>query len=218
MPWYDIFAHFYDHTVELVYRSYRQKIVEGLKLQPGDMVMDLACGTGPNQPWIREAVGPEGRIFGVDFSAGMLAQATKQKKQNGWENVFLLERDARKLLHRDLEEVSGKPVQLNAILVTLGLSAIPDWETVFQNTFQLLAPHGRYVIFDIHQERWVPQSWVVKKIAQADLLRQSWIALENCSENFSFEYLSGSPHIHGGRPFLAIGSRPEKKEGKNQQD
>ena len=209
MAWYDLFSTFYDHTVERVYRRYRARVVEALELEAGDSVLDLACGTGPNHPHLVDAMGDDGRIFGVDFSAGMLRRAKARAERQGWTNVFLLERDARALTLDDLETASGAPVQLSHVLVTLGLSVIPDWEAVFAATFALLPPGGRYVIFDIHAERWVPQTWVVKKLAQADLSRQTWPALESCSEDFSFEYLPGSPHIHGGRPFLASGRRPE---------
>ncbi len=209
MAWYDVFSIFYDQTVERVYRSYRARVVDALELEVGDSVLDLACGTGPNHPYLVDATRGDGRIFGVDFSAGMLKRAEAQAQREGWTNVFLLERDARQLTVADLEAACGAPVHLSHVVVALGLSVIPDWEAVFKATFELLPPGGRYVIFDIHAERWVPQTWVVRKMAQADLSRQTWRALEACSEDFSFEYLPGSPHIHGGRPFLASGRRPE---------
>ena len=208
MPWYDLFATFYDHTVELVYRSYRAQLVEALQLQPGDSVLDLACGTGPNQPYLREAVGESGRVFGVDFSQGMLNRAKRRAIRHEGGKLYLLQRDARKLTVSELEEACGGEVQLNGVVVALGLSVIPDWEAVFDATFDLLAPGGRYVIFDIHAERWVPQSTVVTWMAQADLNRKPWLPLEQCSDGFSFDYLPGSPHVHGGRPFLATGRKP----------
>ena len=52
MAWYDLFSSFYDQTVERIYRSYRPGIVEALHVRPGDAVLDLACGTGPNHPYL----------------------------------------------------------------------------------------------------------------------------------------------------------------------
>src|SRR5258708_409304 len=37
----------------------------------------VGCGTGRNFPFLREAIGPTGRIYGVDLSAGMLCSARK---------------------------------------------------------------------------------------------------------------------------------------------
>ena len=210
MAWYDIFSVFYDFTVELAYRSYRPIIAEELELTPGDNVLDLACGTGRNHPSIMRALNGEGRIFGVDFSEGMLRRASRQAKKKGWDNVHLLRKDARELTNADLADAAGQPVQLDRVVVTLGLSVIPDWESVLANTFDLLRPGGKYVIFDIYSDpdKRVFQSWLVTKIAQADLGRQTWKALDARSDESSFRYLPGSPYVPGGRPFLASGSRP----------
>ncbi len=208
MAWYDLFSNFYDYTVELVYRRYRPGVVDALGLEAGQFVLDLACGTGPNQPHLVEAVQGCGHVFGVDFSDGMLKRARKNAEREGWSNVHLLQLDARDLTLANLEAACGEQVELSGVVVTLGLSVIPDWEAVFKTTFDLLAPGGRYVIFDVHAERWVPQTWLVEKVAQADPTRESFKALEQCCEDFSFAYLPGSPHVHGGRPFLASGCKP----------
>jgi len=208
MKWYDIFASIYDYSVELVYRPYRPRIVRALQLNPDDAVLDLACGTGRNHPYLQDALSEHGMVFGVDFSEGMLNKAQRQATQQDWRNVHLIHHDARTLEKSRLCEAANRDIGLQAVLVTLGLSVVPDWKTVLEHTFELLEPGGRYVIFDIYAERWVPQSWVVKHLAQADLYRQSWSVLETLSDDFSFEFLPGSPHIHGGRPFLASGRKP----------
>ena len=46
-----------------------------LDLKPGDHVLEIGCGTGRNLPYLRDAVGPQGRVYGVDISAGMLERA-----------------------------------------------------------------------------------------------------------------------------------------------
>jgi demethylmenaquinone methyltransferase/2-methoxy-6-polyprenyl-1,4-benzoquinol methylase len=205
MTWYDSFSRVYDQTVEMVYRGYRREIAQALQLRPGEAVLDLACGTGPNHPHLMEQVGPTGLIFGVDFSAGMLARARQRAALQGWENVHLLECKAEQLDVVQLCEAADQDVQLKGVVVTLGLSVIPDWQKVLENTFGLLASGGRYVVFDVYAQKWVPQTWVVQRLAQADMYRETWKVLEALSEDFSLEFLRGSPHIHGGRPFLASG-------------
>ena len=49
-----------------------------LGLRPGDTVVDIACGTGLNFPLLEEAIGPDGRIVGVDLTDAMLAQAQRR--------------------------------------------------------------------------------------------------------------------------------------------
>ena len=209
MRWYDAFSRIYDYTVELLYRGYRKEIAQALKLQPGEAVLDLACGTGPNHPYLVEQVTHTGLVFGVDLSAGMLARAQKRAAKHNWQNIRLLDRDARLLDVDQLREAADRDVQLKGVLVTLGLSVIPDWQKVLEHTFSLLAPGGRYVVFDVFAQKWVPQTWIVQRMAQADIYRESWKVLDALSEDFSIEFLRGSPHLHGGRPFLASGTRKD---------
>src|SRR5207248_903583 len=72
----------------------RKRAVDRLKLQPGNRVLDVGCGTGRNFLFLREAVGPEGRVYGVDFSAGMLREARKLCRRWHWTNIVLIEDDA----------------------------------------------------------------------------------------------------------------------------
>src|ERR1700754_2382349 len=72
----------------------RRRAVQALRLRPGGTVVDLACGTGQNFPLIERAIGPEGRIIGVDLTDAMLAQAQRRLEDNAWSNVSLVQADA----------------------------------------------------------------------------------------------------------------------------
>ena len=65
-----------------------------MALQPGHRVLEIGCGTGRNFPFLRDAVGPSGQIYGVDLSAGMLAKAQELCTQQQWSNVELTQGDA----------------------------------------------------------------------------------------------------------------------------
>jgi len=69
---------------------WRCEAVRALDLQRGDTVVDIGCGTGLNFPLLQEAIGPEGRIIGVDLSDAMLAQAHRRAVENDWQNVELV--------------------------------------------------------------------------------------------------------------------------------
>ncbi len=208
MPWYDYFAIYYDHTVERVYAPYRAEAVDALELAPGADVVDLACGTGPNFAHLVAAVGEQGRVVGVDFSAGMLKRATRRSERNGWSQVSTLQQDASTVRPEDLDAACGAPMRVSGVLVTLGLSVIPDWEAVVRQMYGLLQPGGRFVVFDIHAQRWVPTTWIVKTTAQADLQRRAWPLFEELGAEVDWRYLAGSPHIHGGTPYLMAARKP----------
>jgi len=72
----------------------RARLVDRLDLGAGDVVVDMGCGTGANLPHLREAVGPEGTVVGVDVTGPMLARARRLVARRGWANVHLLQGDA----------------------------------------------------------------------------------------------------------------------------
>src|SRR5712691_9111871 len=75
-------------------RGIRPRAVRRLKLKSGDRVLEVGSGTGRNLPHLSRAVGPEGRVYGVDISEGMLARAQESCDRNGWTNVTLIRSDA----------------------------------------------------------------------------------------------------------------------------
>jgi len=75
-------------------RSWRARTAETLALSPGDTVVEMGCGTGANFPYLREAVGPDGRVVGVDLVDAMLRRADARVDRAGWENVHVVRGDA----------------------------------------------------------------------------------------------------------------------------
>src|SRR5579871_4701223 len=71
-------------------RTQRRRAIQALGLRAGDSVIDIACGTGLNFPLIEEAIGPDGRIVGVDLTDAMLGRAEDRIAANGWRNVSLV--------------------------------------------------------------------------------------------------------------------------------
>lgn len=73
----------------------RERAVAALRLQPGQHVLDVACGTGLSLPLLQAAVagpdGCQGRVWGFDHSPEMLAQARARVAASGWPQVQLLQ-------------------------------------------------------------------------------------------------------------------------------
>jgi demethylmenaquinone methyltransferase/2-methoxy-6-polyprenyl-1,4-benzoquinol methylase len=69
----------------------RLRTVEKLGLQPGDRVLDVACGTGLSLGLLHAAVGESGEIVGIEVSPEMLQQARARVATAGWSNVTLIE-------------------------------------------------------------------------------------------------------------------------------
>ena len=80
------------YNIELaLFEPIRRSAIARLGLRPGDTVIDAGCGTGLSLPLLRAAVGPGGRIVGIEQSPEMLAQARACVHKQGWQNVTLIE-------------------------------------------------------------------------------------------------------------------------------
>jgi ubiquinone/menaquinone biosynthesis C-methylase UbiE len=129
-------------------QALRRRAVQALGLRPGATVVDLACGTGQNFPLIEEAIGPDGRIIGVDLTDAMLAQARRRIEHNNWSNVSLVQADAADYTF---------PAELDAILSTYALSHLPECGAVIARGAEALAPGGRWVVLDLKAPDNVPR-------------------------------------------------------------
>ena len=194
MKWYDIIAPIYDKAIRSLYLPYRQKVIQSLELQPGQTVLDIGCGSGLNFELIIDAIGPQGTLFGVDFSAKMLMRAQQTIDKHGWKNVFLLQQDATKLNIKELNIHSGSDIRIDRILCTLGLSVFPDWQLVFEKSFSLLEPNGKFGIMDLYNNNRTFQTRIVNFLADSDISRKVWEPLQKISTNYIEERL---PLIHG---------------------
>jgi ubiquinone/menaquinone biosynthesis C-methylase UbiE len=128
-------------SAERMSEPVRRLALEHLDLQAGERVLDLGCGTGPNFEALREAVGPEGRVVGVDFSPGMVDRALQRVRHHGWANVEVICADAARV-HLD-------PGALDAAIATSSLSAIADMSAAVENIHAALRPGGRLFVFDL---------------------------------------------------------------------
>lgn len=127
----------------------RQLAIEHLGLKYGDRVLDLGCGTGPNFETLREAVGPEGRVLGVDFSSGMVQRAQERIRQHGWDNVEVICADAAR--------VRVEPEAYDAAIATFTLSAVADVRAAADTVYAALRPGGKFFVCDL---RLVPSGRV----------------------------------------------------------
>ena len=68
----------------------REATVALLDLQPGDVVVDVASGTGLSFPPLMKAIGPTGHLIAIEHSPEMMALARQRVETAGWRNVALI--------------------------------------------------------------------------------------------------------------------------------
>jgi SAM-dependent methyltransferase len=92
-PTYYEYARSYDRDTG-VFQPYRHAVVEALPLQPGQVVLDVGCGTGLCCGLLREKVGPRGTVIGIEESPEMAAVAREHIAREGWRNVTVVQSPA----------------------------------------------------------------------------------------------------------------------------
>jgi SAM-dependent methyltransferase len=92
-PAYYEHARSYDRDTG-VFQPYRRAVVEALPLQPGQVVLDVGCGTGLCCGLIRDKVGPDGTVIGIEESPEMAAVARAHIAREGWRNVTVVQAPA----------------------------------------------------------------------------------------------------------------------------
>jgi len=204
MKWYDIFSNFYDSSLEKLYFDSRKRAIELLDLRSGQVILDVACGTGANFKHIK-STGIDVDIYGTDFSKGMLNRGLSAIEKNKWNDITLFQADARKLTTSFIKEQINKDLSFDRLICTLGLSVIPDWELVLKNMLDLLKEEGRIVIVDVFAEKRNFNTWLIEKIAGGDVDRKIWQTLENKTTDFYYEYLPVKESKVGGKLFVATG-------------
>ena len=66
----------------------REKLLDPARLEPGESVLDVGCGTGSLAIAAKRHVGVGGAVCGIDASAPMIARARRKAKKAGVEIDF----------------------------------------------------------------------------------------------------------------------------------
>ncbi len=200
MEWYDKIAGLYDLSTAWLYRRARRALIDKLEIQAGDRVLILACGTGQSLALIEERIGDRGEIVALDHSEAMLAVASKTIGRNGWDNIRLLQMDARDLSAGYLDSKGIAP-GFDIVIGELAFSVIPDWEKVMRTACSLLRKGARFGLLDWHRGR---HDWLTKAVnllADARIERDTAGAAKRLCGDFAVvgKFLSGNIYIGIGR-------------------
>lgn len=110
-------------------------LLKSAALVSGERVLDVACGTGLIAFAAAEAVGPQGRVVGIDLADRMIDAARRRAMESEVSNVTFARMDAE---HLDLPDCS-----FDVALCAFGLMYMPDPEQAVCEMRRVLRPGGR---------------------------------------------------------------------------
>jgi demethylmenaquinone methyltransferase/2-methoxy-6-polyprenyl-1,4-benzoquinol methylase len=112
--------------------------------QTGDTCLDLCCGSGDLALSLARRAGTTGKVYGVDFSPNLLANA-KERSQTHYPQfgISWIEAD---VLHLPFEDN-----QFDAATMGYGLRNVRDIRCSLQELHRVLKPGKRAAILDFHR-------------------------------------------------------------------
>ena len=199
-------SRYYDLTANLYYLlgirefAYRKIAVEALRLNRGDTVIEIGCGTGLNFRLLREWIGSEGKIIGLDLTPAMLSSAGKRIQRNKWTNVELIQADA---------GAYSFPENVNGIISTFAITLIPEYDKIIEKGAAALSPGNRMVLLDFKLPDGWPM-WLIKFLiavtrpfgVTSDLAdRHPWESIDRYLD------LKGLKNFYFGSIYIAVGQK-----------
>lgn len=116
--------------------------------RPGDSVLDVPCGTGPSVVAAARAVGPGGRVLGIDYADQMLAIAQEKITAAGLHHA--------EFQSGDMTDLGLSPGSFDVALCVLGLFFVDDMPGLVRSLWELLRPGGRLAVTVLGDQFFAP--------------------------------------------------------------
>jgi len=120
------------------WHEFGRRTIDRLRLQPGERVLDLCCGTGASALPAARAVGPTGSVLGVDLTPALVAVAGRAAAAEGLAQV--------RFEVGDVETIAFPEASFDAVVSVFGLFFADDMAGLLRRAWTWLAPGGRLAV------------------------------------------------------------------------
>ena len=182
-----------------------QDYIKYAALKPGQNVLDLACGTGLVALLAKAAVGPLGRVMGVDITAPMLAKAELKSREEGLPVLFI---------NYDVTKLSDLwlPYAFDVITCASAFVLLENRTETVKGWTKFLKPGGR-IVLDVPIESTQYAGQILEKTARklgvAVAFENSWItgpdALKELLESAGLSARVFKSKVYGSKSYDKTG-------------
>jgi ubiquinone/menaquinone biosynthesis C-methylase UbiE len=114
------------------------------RIEPGDTVLDLGCGSGIDSILAARRTGPSGRVFALDFLPEMLERTATAAEQADLDNVEPIE--------GEMEEIPLPDASVDVVLSNGVINLSPRKARVLAECARVLRPGGEFCVADVTVE------------------------------------------------------------------
>jgi ubiquinone/menaquinone biosynthesis C-methylase UbiE len=131
---YNAAADHFDDGPLAFWDRYGSRTIERLALARGAAVLDVGCGSGASAIPAAEAVGPQGRVVGVDLAERLLALARTKAARRKLDNI--------EFVRGDMERLDFPDGSFDAVVCVFGVFFAPDMTAFAAEMWRLVRPGG----------------------------------------------------------------------------
>ncbi len=155
------------------------RVVEALKLQPGQRIADLGAGSGVFSRPMAQKVGPKGLIYAIDIDSELLKYLEKTARERNLTNI-------KTLLGTETDAKIPEKVDLIAIIDTM--HHIQNQPQYVKGLRKYLKPGGRVAILDFSRDWPAGHEKMVYKLEDLD----GWMKAAGFQRVEQFDFLANN--------------------------
>lgn len=169
-----------------LHRFWKRFAIEQAEIRPGDVVLDIACGTGDLAKMLAKKVGDHGKVILTDINETMLQTGRERLEDKGMVgNISYVQANA--------ENLPFTANFFDCITIAFGLRNVTHKAAALKSIYRILKPGGKLLILEFSHT----QSPLLKKMYDFYSFNVipklgEWVA----NDKDSYQYLVESIRMH----------------------